>query len=404
MRSPPPPGRRAPRFARARGVVGITLRGRPRDGRRPGRRRGGRRADRGRGDGAEATAHEPGGPDGRLGPTLRWRAGNYRTPGVVAKVNLALARPAARSPGRRRARRGLLRGPDRPRAVDGRPRSRVQRRRSTAGCPRAPSMEATIPSLVDPIWSATSAAAAGVEHVMSVIVQYAPYRLPTARLGRAARRARRPGRSGTLETVRAGHRAARRRAPGPDAAWTSSVTYGLTGGHPLHGEPGLDQCFAWRPLLGWARYRMPLVGLYLAGSGAHPGGGVTGAAGRERRPRDPRRPPRGRTERPRRRARSRTWPPSELPRVDAGCTARRWSASIFVSDAVFAIAITLARDQLPGARRGTSTNGRASRRSSPGARDLAFALSFAVIATSSAPSVPDAFRHDPSASPVVSSG
>ena len=55
--------------------------------------------------------------------------------------------------------------------------------------------------------------------------------------------------------------------------------YGLTGGHPLHGEPGLDQFFLWRPLLGHARYRMPLDGLYLAGSGAHPGGGVTGAPG-----------------------------------------------------------------------------------------------------------------------------
>jgi phytoene dehydrogenase-like protein len=55
--------------------------------------------------------------------------------------------------------------------------------------------------------------------------------------------------------------------------------YGLTGGHPLHGEPGLDQFFLWRPLLGHARYRMPLEGLYLAGSGAHPGGGVTGGPG-----------------------------------------------------------------------------------------------------------------------------
>jgi phytoene dehydrogenase-like protein len=55
---------------------------------------------------------------------------------------------------------------------------------------------------------------------------------------------------------------------------------GLTGGHPLHGEPSLDQWFAWRPLLGYARYRMPLEGLYLCGSGAHPGGGVTGVPGR----------------------------------------------------------------------------------------------------------------------------
>ena len=55
--------------------------------------------------------------------------------------------------------------------------------------------------------------------------------------------------------------------------------YGMTGGHPLHGEPALDQWFAWRPLLGHARYRMPVEGLYLCGSGAHPGGGVTGGPG-----------------------------------------------------------------------------------------------------------------------------
>lgn len=55
--------------------------------------------------------------------------------------------------------------------------------------------------------------------------------------------------------------------------------YGLSGGHPYHGEPGLDQIFAWRPLLGYARYRLPLEGLYLCGSGAHPGGGITGAPG-----------------------------------------------------------------------------------------------------------------------------
>ncbi len=53
--------------------------------------------------------------------------------------------------------------------------------------------------------------------------------------------------------------------------------YGLTGGHPYHQEPGLDAWFAWRPLVGWARYRMPVAGLYLVGPGAHPGGGVTGA-------------------------------------------------------------------------------------------------------------------------------
>jgi len=55
--------------------------------------------------------------------------------------------------------------------------------------------------------------------------------------------------------------------------------YGLSGGHVLHAEPGLDQFFAWRPLNGHARYAFGLPGLYLAGSGAHPGGGITGGPG-----------------------------------------------------------------------------------------------------------------------------
>jgi phytoene dehydrogenase-like protein len=55
--------------------------------------------------------------------------------------------------------------------------------------------------------------------------------------------------------------------------------HGLAGGHVQHAEPGLDQFFAWRPLLGHARYSFGLDGLYLAGSGAHPGGGITGAPG-----------------------------------------------------------------------------------------------------------------------------
>jgi phytoene dehydrogenase-like protein len=57
------------------------------------------------------------------------------------------------------------------------------------------------------------------------------------------------------------------------------IDYGLGGGHIQHAEPALDQFFAWRPLLGHARYRFGLDGLYLAGSGAHPGGGITGAPG-----------------------------------------------------------------------------------------------------------------------------
>ena len=54
---------------------------------------------------------------------------------------------------------------------------------------------------------------------------------------------------------------------------------GLTGGDIFHGRLSLDQLFSARPQLGSADYRMPIEGLYLCGSGAHPGGGVTGAPG-----------------------------------------------------------------------------------------------------------------------------
>ncbi|HET7197437.1 MAG TPA: NAD(P)/FAD-dependent oxidoreductase [Burkholderiales bacterium] len=56
--------------------------------------------------------------------------------------------------------------------------------------------------------------------------------------------------------------------------------FGLLGGDIFHGALSLDQLWSARPLLGHADYRAPLKGLYLCGSGAHPGGGVTGAPGR----------------------------------------------------------------------------------------------------------------------------
>jgi phytoene dehydrogenase-like protein len=55
--------------------------------------------------------------------------------------------------------------------------------------------------------------------------------------------------------------------------------FGITGGNIFHGEMSLDQMFLMRPVAGWARYRTPVAGLYLCGSGAHPGGGVMGAPG-----------------------------------------------------------------------------------------------------------------------------
>ena len=208
-----------------------------------------------------------------LGPTLRWRVGNYRTPGVVAKVNLALARlPRFAGGGDEQER--MLRG----RIVIAPSVTALDRAFDTSKYGRiseVPYIEATIPSLVDPALVNDRARAGGVEHVLSAIVQYAPYRLAEGSwdqqregLGDLVVR--------TLDTY----------APGLASLVLERQVltpldlerdFGLTGGHPLHGEPGLDQFFAWRPLLGLARYRMRVAGLYLAGSGAHPGGGITGA-------------------------------------------------------------------------------------------------------------------------------
>ena len=55
--------------------------------------------------------------------------------------------------------------------------------------------------------------------------------------------------------------------------------FGLVGGDIFHGALGLDQLYSARPMLGHADYRGPIEGLYMCGSGTHPGGGVTGAPG-----------------------------------------------------------------------------------------------------------------------------
>ena len=55
--------------------------------------------------------------------------------------------------------------------------------------------------------------------------------------------------------------------------------YSLTGGNIFHGDMTVDQLFFMRPVAGWAQYRTPVDGLYMCGSGTHPGGGVMGAPG-----------------------------------------------------------------------------------------------------------------------------
>jgi phytoene dehydrogenase-like protein len=208
-----------------------------------------------------------------LGPSLGWRASNIRQPGVVAKVNLVLRRlpkfPAAGSDPERLLRGRIVVAPGidaMERAFDAAKYGRIS---------ETPILEATIPSLVDP--SLVEGARAGTQ-VMSVVVQYAPYALRDGAWDDAAREALGELAVQTLESV----------APGIGKLVTARRVltpldlerdYGLTGGHPLHAEPALDSFFLWRPLLGHARYRMPVEGLYLSSSGAHPGGGITGGPG-----------------------------------------------------------------------------------------------------------------------------
>ena len=207
-----------------------------------------------------------------VGPSLRWRAGNIRTPAVSAKVNLVLdglpTFPAAAGDAR------LLRGRIQVGASSIDAMERAFDASKYGRFADDPILEATIPSLVDP--SLVAGAREGT-HVMSVLAQWMPSGLAAAdwearrdALGDAVMR--------SLESV----------APGISARVTARRVltpadlereYGLAGGHPMHAEPALDSFWLWRPLLGWSRYRMPVSGLYLAGSGAHPGGGVTGAPG-----------------------------------------------------------------------------------------------------------------------------
>jgi phytoene dehydrogenase-like protein len=192
-----------------------------------------------------------------VGPTLGWRAEHIRAPGVAAKVTLVLEGLPADDE-RLRGRIVIAPGLDYIElAFNDSKYGRIS---------EEPYLEAMIPTLSDP-----SLVPEG-RHVMTVLFQYAPHgaaRDPVADL--------------TVRTLEA-------YAPGlADRIIDCHVVtpadlerdYGLSGGHPMHGEHALDQFFAWRPLLGHADYRLARIrGLYLCGAGAHPGGGVTGGPGR----------------------------------------------------------------------------------------------------------------------------
>ena len=203
-----------------------------------------------------------------LSPDFVQKLQHFRGNGTVAKVNLALsALPTftALRNGEETALKGRIHiGPE----IDYIERAFDESKYGNFS--RQPYLEATIPSLTDP-----TLAPAG-KHVMSIYMQYAPYKLK----GNWEDQRKALGQT-VVQTLA-------QYAPNlPEMILTHQIitpqdleeVYGLTGGQIFHGDLALDQFFTMRPLLDWARYRTPIESLYLCGSGTHPGAGLTGGSG-----------------------------------------------------------------------------------------------------------------------------
>lgn len=209
-------------------------------------------------------------PGHRQPADFRKAIADYRTTGTSGKLNLALSGvPSfAALPGDGEHLTGLVQvvGEGLPyleRAYEDFKRGEIS---------REPYLDISIPSLVD-----DSLAPEGT-HVMSISMKYAPY----AHTSGDRERQREQLAERVLTTLE-------RYAPGFSDLITARQIispydlereFGLTGGNVVHGDMSIDQLFAMRPVLGYGDYRTPIDGLYLCGSGTHPGGGVSGASGR----------------------------------------------------------------------------------------------------------------------------
>jgi phytoene dehydrogenase-like protein len=210
----------------------------------------------------------------QLDPTFAMRIRNFRANGTVAKVHLALGglpdfpslTDAIAPDGFLSALSGRIHiGPE----IDYLERAFDASKYGEFSA--APYLDVTIPTLLDP-----SLAPEG-RHVLSACVQFAPYKLKEGtwdakrkQLGDAVLNtlaAYAPNLPGLIEAMQV------------ITSQDLETVYGFTGGHIFHGELALDQLFTMRPVLDWARYKTPIRGLYLCGSGTHPGNGLTGASG-----------------------------------------------------------------------------------------------------------------------------
>ena len=140
------------------------------------------------------------------------------------------------------------------------------------GWSREPIIEMLIPSTLDDSLSPPGA------HVASLFCQHVAPQLPDGKSWRDHRDAVADLMIDTVERYAPGFKASvvGRQALSP---LDLEETFGLTGGDIFHGALSLDQLFWARPMIGYADYRGPLRGLYHCGSGAHPGGGVSGLPG-----------------------------------------------------------------------------------------------------------------------------
>jgi phytoene dehydrogenase-like protein len=222
----------------------------------------------------------------QLTPSFTRRLQNYRMNGTVAKINLALSGLPTFTAlnGNAEALAGRIQiGPE----IDYLERAFDESKYGNFS--RAPYLEITIPSWTDP------SLAPGGKHVMSIYMQYAPYKLRDASwhdesqgapflpdFGRSGNQSPRLALADTVVKTLTQY------APDlPEKILSHQIitpldleeTYGLTGGHIFHGELALDQVFTMRPFLDWSRYRTPIQNLYLCGSGTHPGTGLTGGSG-----------------------------------------------------------------------------------------------------------------------------
>jgi phytoene dehydrogenase-like protein len=207
----------------------------------------------------------------QLDPTFANRMKNLRANGNVAKVNLALGRLptfTALDPHQSslKALSGRIHiGPE----IDYLERAFDASKYGEFS--KTPWLDVTIPTILDP------ALAPDGKHVLSAYVQFAPCKL---REGNWESRRKELGET-VIKTLATYAPNLPSFVEGMQVITPKDLetSYGFTGGHIYHGELALDQLFTMRPVLDWARYTTPIRGLFLCGSGTHPGNGLTGASG-----------------------------------------------------------------------------------------------------------------------------